>query len=463
MSTGVVTYSKTAATNSTADSAQNWAEGMAPSAVNDSARAGMASVAKWRDDLNGSLATAGGTLAFTLTTNQVFAALTAGYQVAFQMNATNTGTTTLNVDGLGAKPLRSAAGVELLAGSLLIGAVYKATYFTSNSGEWIVESYPVLGDAQIAAAKIASNAVTTAKILDANVTLAKIESRTANTLIGRYTASTGVPQEVTVSTGLALDTSTGNLTSAYPPPASFKNLSIKVASNTTVTVAADFVSTTDGTSFKTTALSGTINLGTNGAANALDAGSIAVSTWYSIWAIAKADGTTAGLASTSATAPTLPTGYTFKARIGWVRTISGSATLYGTWQLGRRAQYIVGLAQTTAMPAIASGAAGTWSSTAPTWASASISSFVPSTASEIFVVLGAQTANGAFQVIYVAPNNSYSGVQSTNPPPASNSSSTAGNATSAMPFSMILESTNIYWANTASGGSIMCQGWIDNI
>ena len=51
---GVPLWSTTAASNANADPAVNWAEGMAPSAVNDSARATMASVAKWRDDLYGS-------------------------------------------------------------------------------------------------------------------------------------------------------------------------------------------------------------------------------------------------------------------------------------------------------------------------------------------------------------------------------------------------------------------------
>lgn len=199
MATGVQSWSQTAASNNTADSNVNWAEGMAPSAVNDSARAMMASVAKWRDELNGTNATTGGTTAYVLTSDQTFAALAAGLEVAFQINATNTGTTTLNVDSLGAKPLRSAAGVELLAGSLYIGAVYRATYFTSNSGEWLIHGYPVLGDAQIAAAKLASNAVTTAKILDANVTLAKMADLATKTAIGRNTGSTGVPEAVTIA------------------------------------------------------------------------------------------------------------------------------------------------------------------------------------------------------------------------------------------------------------------------
>lgn len=191
MATGVVVWSKTAASNATADSAQNWAEGMAPSAVNDSARAGMASVAMWRDDNNGSLVTGGGTTVYTLTTNQTFAALTAGYSVAFQMNATNTGTSTLNVDSLGAKPLRKAAGVEVIAGDLVIGRVYRASYFTSNSGEWLLHDGPTaLADGQVATAKIADDAVTYAKLQNVSAT---------SRILGRKTASAGDPEECTLS------------------------------------------------------------------------------------------------------------------------------------------------------------------------------------------------------------------------------------------------------------------------
>jgi len=42
-------WSRTASSNATADNTVNWAEGMAPSAVNDSARAMMARLAEWRD------------------------------------------------------------------------------------------------------------------------------------------------------------------------------------------------------------------------------------------------------------------------------------------------------------------------------------------------------------------------------------------------------------------------------
>ena len=55
MATGARCWSTTAATNATADSTINWAEGQAPSSVNDSARALMASWAKWREDQNGTI------------------------------------------------------------------------------------------------------------------------------------------------------------------------------------------------------------------------------------------------------------------------------------------------------------------------------------------------------------------------------------------------------------------------
>ena len=141
MSTGVITWSQTAASNGSADTSVNFAEGMAPSAVNDSARGLMASVAKWRDDISGAIVTTGSSTAYAVTSYQVQAALTAGYVIAFNPHTTNGATVTLNVDSLGAKPLRSAPGVELAAGVLVQGTPYVATYFTSNSGEWILEGF----------------------------------------------------------------------------------------------------------------------------------------------------------------------------------------------------------------------------------------------------------------------------------------------------------------------------------
>lgn len=140
---GVITWSQTASSNSNADSSINFAEGMAPSAVNDSGRGLMASVAKWRDDLAGTIVTTGTSTAYAVTSNQVESALTAGYVIAFVPHTTNGATVTLDVDGLGAKPLRSAPDTELASGVLIEGTPYTATYYSSNSGEWILHGFYV--------------------------------------------------------------------------------------------------------------------------------------------------------------------------------------------------------------------------------------------------------------------------------------------------------------------------------
>jgi microcystin-dependent protein len=132
-------WSRTAANNATADGSINWAEGQAPSTVNDSARAMMAAASKYRDDVAGAIATAGTGAAYTLSSFQVFDTLAHmdGAVIAFTPHAGNGGACTLNVDALGAKPLRSAPSTELLAGMLVAGTPYAATYY-NVSGEWIL-------------------------------------------------------------------------------------------------------------------------------------------------------------------------------------------------------------------------------------------------------------------------------------------------------------------------------------
>jgi microcystin-dependent protein len=123
-------WSQTAANNATADASVNWQEGQAPSSVNDSARAMMASVAKYRDDVSGAIITSGTSTAYAVSSYETFDTLAHlnGQVIAFTPHATNGATVTLNVDSLGAKPLRSSVGVDLLAGVLIQGTPYVAVY-----------------------------------------------------------------------------------------------------------------------------------------------------------------------------------------------------------------------------------------------------------------------------------------------------------------------------------------------
>jgi microcystin-dependent protein len=137
-------WSRTAASNATADPSVNWAEGQAPSSVNDSARAMMASLAGYRDDISGAIVTGGTSTAYTISSYQVFSSLAnmANQIVAFTPHATNGATVTLNVDGLGAKPLRSSTGVELVAGVLVAGTPYTALYNNSDA-VWYLHNFHV--------------------------------------------------------------------------------------------------------------------------------------------------------------------------------------------------------------------------------------------------------------------------------------------------------------------------------
>ncbi len=139
-------WSKTAASNATADSTVNWQEGQAPSTVNDSGRAMMASIASFRDDRAGSLICGGTSTAYTLTTNQAFAALADmdGQEISFVVTPTNGDAATLNVNSLGAKALVFSIGNPMPAGSLIDGSIYTATYIHASSC-WKVHS-PAIGN-----------------------------------------------------------------------------------------------------------------------------------------------------------------------------------------------------------------------------------------------------------------------------------------------------------------------------
>jgi microcystin-dependent protein len=132
-------WSQTAALDATADSTINWAEGQAPSSVNDSARAMMAATAKYRDDIAGAITTGGTSTAYTVTTYEGFDTLAHmnGAMIAFTPHTTNGATVTLNVDGLGAKPLRLSPNVELQSNVLIQGTHYVGTYNHSDGAIYI--------------------------------------------------------------------------------------------------------------------------------------------------------------------------------------------------------------------------------------------------------------------------------------------------------------------------------------
>lgn len=139
----VYKWSQTSANNASADATINWAEGQAPSSINDSARAMMSATAKYRDDISGAIATGGTSTAYTVASNQSFDTLAnmSGQVIAFTPHTTNGATVTLNVDGLGAKPLRTAPSTELLAGVLIQGTPYVAVYNNTDAAFYLQSFY----------------------------------------------------------------------------------------------------------------------------------------------------------------------------------------------------------------------------------------------------------------------------------------------------------------------------------
>jgi hypothetical protein len=140
----VYKWSQTAASNATADGSINWAEGQAPSTVNDSARAMMAALAKWRDDLarTGSQNTGGTSTAYTWSTNQQFDSLANmdSKMIAVMPHVTCGASPTLNVDGLGAKAIwLDADGTVAPAGAMRVHRIYHLTYYNAVSA-WILHN-----------------------------------------------------------------------------------------------------------------------------------------------------------------------------------------------------------------------------------------------------------------------------------------------------------------------------------
>ena len=155
-------YSTTAANNNSTppDGAP---EGMAPSTVNDTIREIMAGLAKWYSDTDGTLATAGSSNAFTITTNSTHAALGDQSIIVARADRAPTGAATLAVDGLAAKSIKVNHDEDVTsstweANQMLI-FVYNAT-----DDVYEVIGPNIVGDGTVTTAKLADGAVTTAKV-----------------------------------------------------------------------------------------------------------------------------------------------------------------------------------------------------------------------------------------------------------------------------------------------------------
>jgi microcystin-dependent protein len=138
----VYDWSQTPATNNTADTASDvqWSEGMAPSDVNDSARAMMAELRKFLDDIGASatsstlVTSAGTSTAYTLATEGSADNLENGRMVCFKVDESNGAAPTINVDSLGAKEILIADGVALTGGEMVANTIQCLSYSVPSDG-----------------------------------------------------------------------------------------------------------------------------------------------------------------------------------------------------------------------------------------------------------------------------------------------------------------------------------------
>lgn len=349
----------------------------------------------------------GGANTYVASYTPAITAITDGMVLKFKAANANTGAATFNPNGLGAKPILGAAHSALQAGEIVAGGdVWLQWNSSIGAGSWILID-STGGGLQVPPATQTQHAIQFQQ-------MAAIRGAFKNLAA----SSTGLSAAVSVTAD---------------------ELTVESAANTYLTLRNVSVNPTFASA----------------GANGLDVGaanSQAASTWYSVWVIWNG-ATTAGLLSLSATAPTLPGGYTHAARVGWVKT-DATANKYplSFIQSGRRVQFKVAAgSNVTTYPVMASSAVSLGIT------AIGVSGFVPPTASAISVGVTASTSSTVAQTVVYASAAGVSVV-------ACWATSVVGSSIVQATFS--LEGPNIYWyfmQSTSGNGSISCLGWEDNI
>lgn len=150
-------WSTTPGSNGSSDASINFAEGQAPSTVNDSARSLMARVRHWFNWFGATTTSGGASNAYTLTSGESLSAYVAGMRFAWSPNADSTGAVTINVDTIGAKKVYMPDGSQANTGDLDADSIYDLIYDTaldSSAGGFKIVGFP---DAVTSGALLAAN------------------------------------------------------------------------------------------------------------------------------------------------------------------------------------------------------------------------------------------------------------------------------------------------------------------
>ena len=208
---------------------------------------------------------------------------------------------------------------------------------------------------------------------------------------------------------------------------------------TVTATAIQMISSMNGSSLTASSPSLTLNGATTGA-NGLDTGALAANQQYYIWAINNGS-TTAGLISLSSTAPTMPSGYTYKARIGGIFTDS-SANFLGGNQIGSRFSYVTAI--------LFGSITGSFA----------LNSFIPSTSKVVTLILTSSGPVTGFAFITATPSGSATaGVLSA----WSGNNSPSGSAYGDVIVTGATPRVSLSVSFGASTGNAYVNGWVDSV
>ena len=320
----------------------------------------------------------------------------------------------------------------------------------TSFGSTAITAYPIYYLTFAGAATLTYNATSLILPGQANITTAANDSAVAQYLgsgnwqIWSYQRASGATVVATTplcgASGLSIKNNSGT-----------PNTNIDIAATVAIVM-----NNSSGVSFTAAAPSTTINTTNIGVINGIQA-SRAINTFYKIYYLS--NGTiSGGFAVAQGTSLSAPAGYQYSCYLGSMVTDS-SGNFMRTLQLGKRFQYtVVSATNTVALPAIVAGLAGSNCSTAtPTYFSVSLTGLVPSTITALNMIVVSQYNGGGGSSTLVAPNASYSGLSSANPPFASTVAGTV------LFTSMLVEASTIYYCASASGGAVLAAGWDDAV
>lgn len=414
--------------------------------------------------------------------------LTSGNSVLFTASASNTGAVTLAVNGTLATNVyrQTPSGLQALTGGEIIAGQVVAAFYDGVQYELFNSSAQVGGYGQLtnflgsATPDLGTIASHNINLTGGPFTITSFGS-SANATYPIYLVRFNAANTLTHSATLNLLNSTNRLTApsdqgiyfyngtgtwfelAYFPNVvksaptqanalTIKNNAVTPSTQIDITATEMVMDTAGGGNYYTENYgSCTVNLSVVGAGG-IDAGVIAINTWYYVYGIGNGTAVSC-LASTSATAPTLPAGYAYKARLGAMRT-DGASALYRTLQKGARARFVITAATNTAtFPFANASATGVWAAWTVQGAGA------PTTAKEADFVIAKM--NTGF--LYLAPNNAYSVAGGgANPSPVGGSVTGANVETETM-STLVLESAAVYIDSNNASNSVQLIGWTDQV